>query len=158
MVANYDQSQTPEAIESLRDMARRFAIEAERIDIDCTPMVIAIDELRLARAGAVRTEEFRASLDAVEVVLGRMLYRSIAQMPIDEVDAAVEKLIVEDKRTQDREIRYAEFCKLMRDDPEFQAKQHGARAKQLNVSISTIDRDFRRWKKEQNITTPHEGL
>ena len=69
LVANYDQSQTPEAIESLRDMARRFAIEAERIDIDCTPMVIAIDELRLARAGAVRTEEFRASLDAVLVVV-----------------------------------------------------------------------------------------
>lgn len=88
-----------------------------------------------------------AEIEAAAALLDRIEWRQIASLLEAEARDAVKKLT---KRDDDREARYREFKRLMTDDPEFRALQHGGRAKRLKVSVSTIKRHAKRLKGESN--------
>jgi hypothetical protein len=129
LVWKFDKSPTREVIDNLADMATQLAVDAERLDIDSTPMVVAINALRRARSRSGHTEDLRASLDAVEVVLGRFLYRRISKLPPSEAVDEVKILTTAQKRKQQRQAKLIEYW----DDPEWRLKTRDAQALDLRM-------------------------
>tara|TARA_R110000796_G_scaffold103476_3_gene212857 strand:+ start:1103 stop:1591 length:489 start_codon:yes stop_codon:yes gene_type:complete len=138
LVWKFDNSPTREVIDSLHDMATELAVAAERLDIDSTPMVVAANALRRARAGAAHTEDLRASLDAVELVLGRFLFRRISKLPPSEAAGEVAKVTKAQQRIDGRRKTLREGI----ESKDWRSKGQGWVIAELKISVRTLRDDL----------------